>query len=212
MNNVAETTNETEQSIPPPPSGMHAVARATVDALGLVKGARKHLHRAMVRTQKAIAEAEGSEGDGGVCDPKYIARIASSLREALAYIDVMPNELDRVEAELARTESATSAGASDVHGAWVQATVASDHAEAATERVGQVRELVESLYSRFVRHLEGHDADAPDIEEKSEFADLMLTLGELTKDVSDVRQYTSGRLRECAAVAGRPARGAGKAS
>lgn len=60
------------------------------DALSFVRLTRKELERAIVQTQKALAEAETDQG----CDPKHIERIARTLREALTNLACLPTEIE----------------------------------------------------------------------------------------------------------------------
>ncbi len=62
----------------------------------MVKGTRRHLVRAIAHTQKAISEAESDSG----CEPRYIDRVASSLRETIRWIDCLPSEIEALVAEV----------------------------------------------------------------------------------------------------------------
>jgi hypothetical protein len=83
-----ENSTTNEGAAPQEPAlSVSGKARGTID---LVRGARKYLNRAMVRTRKALSEAEA---DGGGCSAQDIARIAAALRKAIRYVDCVPREI-----------------------------------------------------------------------------------------------------------------------
>jgi hypothetical protein len=69
------------------------------NALSLVRTSQKHLARAIVKTQHAIAVAE----EDGDCDPRDLPKIARLLRRALSSLDCVPREVEQaVEGAAAR--------------------------------------------------------------------------------------------------------------
>jgi hypothetical protein len=89
--------------------------------------------------------------------------------------------------------------ANDAADRYNQAREAENKASDVLDAIDELRRKIEDFYSGFATHLEAHDQE-PDVEEKCQFAELVLSLRELRSEVASC--FVTKRATEIARAEG----------